>query len=90
VKWNRDIGTWSLLESGWVAVRGATPLNADCWSVDAEIGEYGISISVERSLLYASLTFWYEDGARTFYLGEHRMHRKFAFAYFCSCTCQNK
>jgi hypothetical protein len=90
VRRDRELGLWWLLESRWLDISGTTPASADCWSVSVMCGGYDLNLSVEHYFVYAQVGLWRGNRYSGFTIGEHRMHRKFPFAYYCSCTCQNK
>lgn len=91
MKWDAEHGIWSLLDSRVLKIRGTTPRNADCWSIDVDFPgpdvEFGLDVDLRSR--YVRFSYWPQDRYHEFVLGKHNAHRKFPFANYCACARQD-
>jgi hypothetical protein len=88
MRWDRELGIWYLIEDHWLKIHGTTPRNADAWTLSVDFGECVFEIGIDVRDWYADFMVWPRRKPYILTIGKHRMHRKYAFAYYCPCTCQ--
>lgn len=92
MRWDRDLGIWSLFRTRWLAVSGTTPRNADSWALhlDSDGLDRNLSASSDWSVRHFEIGYW--KGQRHYTLleiGGHRLHRKYHGVYGGMCRCAN-
>lgn len=90
MRWDGELGLWTVFDFHGLRFHGSTPRHAQVWSVALDIGDAFTSMSVDEDFQYVSVLFWPRNKAYRYTLGKHRMHRKFSSIYYYSCPCQTK
>lgn len=89
MKWNPDLGTWSLVDRKHFKIDGTTPTNADQWSLTVEVGELLVSVGFDFKIWYVHLVVWAGKKVREVQFGKHRNHAKYPM-FNLNCPCQQK